>query len=113
MIDRLPSYAGCLSTNPLIEESVHDRVFFSLAAGVVPVSDSNRFADETMPGLEPYRFCFIRERIEQAVEAALAAPAEAIARVEDAWQTLVTPFGMRHSAQQIVQFAALHPMNAR
>jgi hypothetical protein len=113
MIDQLPSYAGCLSTNPLIEESVHDRVFFSLAAGVVPVSDGNRFANDTMPGLEPYRFCFTRERIEQAVEAALAAPAEAIARVEDAWQALVTPFGMRRSAQQIVQFAALHPMNAR
>jgi hypothetical protein len=112
MIDRLPCYAGCLSTNPLIEESVHDRVFFSLAAGVVPISDTNTFADETMPGLKPYRFDFVRERIEQAVEAALTAPAEALARVEDAWQALAEPFGLRRSAQQIVQFAALHPVNA-
>jgi hypothetical protein len=112
MIDRLPCYVGSLSINPLIEESVHDRVFFSLAAGVVPISDCNAFADKTMPWLEPYRFDFARERIERAVEAALGAPAEALARVEEAWQALATPFGMRRSAQQIVQFAALHPMNA-
>lgn len=78
MIEQLPRYIGCLSTNPLIEELVHDRVFFALAAGVVPVTDGNAFADKTMPGLEPYRFSFISERIERAVDAALAAPGEAL-----------------------------------
>ena len=58
MIDQLPRYVGSLSINPLVEESVHDRVFFALAAGVVPVTDGNAFTDENMPALEAYRFSF-------------------------------------------------------
>jgi hypothetical protein len=112
MIDELPRYVGSLSINPLVNESVHDRVFFALAAGVVPVTDGNAFADENMPTLGSYRFAFDRQRVEQAVEAVLAAPADAVARVEDTWRALATPFGMRRSAQQIAQFAALHPLNA-
>ena len=112
MIDQLPRYVGSLSINPLVEESVHDRVFFALAAGVVPVTDGNAFTDENMPALESYRFSFNRQRIEQAVEAALAAPADALVRVEDTWRALAKPFGMRRSAQQIAQFAALHLLNA-
>jgi hypothetical protein len=30
MIEQLPRYIGCLSTNPLVEESIHDRSFFAL-----------------------------------------------------------------------------------
>jgi hypothetical protein len=112
MIDQLPRYVGSLSINPLVQESVHDRVFFALAAGVVPVTDGNAFTDENMPALESYRFSFVSQQIEQAVEAALAAPADALARVEDTWRSLATPFGMRRSAQQIAQSAALHPLNA-
>jgi hypothetical protein len=63
--------------------------------------------------LESYRFSFVSQQIEQAVEAVLAAPADALARVEYTWRALATPFGMRRSAQQIAQFAALHPLNAR
>ena len=59
MIDQLPRYVGSLSINPLVEESVHDRVFFALAAGVVPVTDGNAFTDENMPALESYRFSFV------------------------------------------------------
>ena len=112
MIDQLPRYVGCVSTNPLVEESVHDRVFFALAASVAPVTDGNAFTDKNMPVLEAYRFSFVTQRIEQAVEAALAAPADALARVEDTRRALATPFGMRRSAQQIAQFATLHPLNA-
>jgi hypothetical protein len=112
MIERLPLYSGCLSTNPLVEQSVHDRSFFALAAGVTPISDDNLFARTTMPGLAPYRFGFTSERITQALEAALAAPAEAIDRTEEAWNAMSVCFGMRRSAQQIVQFAMLHSHNA-
>ncbi len=108
----MPRYVGSLSINPLVNESVHDRVFFALAAGVVPVTDGNAFADENMPALESYRFAFDRQSVEQAVEAVLAAPADAFARVEETWRALATPFGMRRSAQQIAQFAALHTLNA-
>jgi hypothetical protein len=113
MIEDLPRYVGCLSTNPLIEESVHDRVFFALAAGVAPISDSNAFSRAHMNALEPYAFNFTRKRIEQAVEAVLAGPAEAIGHTETTWRDLAARFGMRHAARQIVQFAALHGLNAR
>ncbi|HEY0181743.1 MAG TPA: hypothetical protein VGC09_02955 [Rhodopila sp.] len=113
MIEQLPHYLGCLSTNPLIEESVHDRVFFALAAGVVPVSDSNAFSRSHMPELERYAFGFTRAGIQQAVEALFAEPAEAVARAEDGWRELAVPFGMRRSARQIAQFANLHGLNAR
>jgi hypothetical protein len=113
MVEQLPHYVGCLSTNPLVEESVHDRTFFALSAGVVPVSDRNGFTGSQLTALEPYTFTFTRERIEQAVEAVLAEPAEALARAETTWQVLAVPFGMRRAAYQIVQFASLHSLNAR
>jgi hypothetical protein len=112
MIEQLPAYTGCLSINPLVEESVHDRVFFALAAGVAPISDANAFTRTNMPLLEPYGFDFNRGRIEQAVEAVLAQPAEAIARTDDTWSTLTAPLGLRRSAQQIIQFAMMHALNA-
>jgi hypothetical protein len=110
-LDRLPHYIGCLSTNPLVEDSVHDRVFFALAAGVVPVSDGNMFSRTYMPALEPYCFDFKRGRIEQAVEAVLANPGEAIERTEDVWRVLAAPFAMQRSAWQIVQFASMYTLN--
>jgi hypothetical protein len=112
MIEQLPRYSGCLSTNPLVEESVHDRVFFALAAGVPPIGDGNTFARTTMPMLDKYMFDFTGERISRAVEAVLASPAEAIARTDDTFQTLSGPFGLVRSARQIVQFAGLHKLNA-
>jgi hypothetical protein len=113
MVDRLPHYIGCLSTNPLVDESVHDRTFFALSAGVVPVNDGNAFSRTNMPALEPYTFTFTRERIAQAVEALLDGPSEALARTEATWQRLQIPFGMRRASHQIMQFAALNVLNER
>ena len=112
MIDQLPAYTGCLSVNPLVDELVHDRVFFALAAGVPPISDGNAFVRAKMELLEPYMFGLAREEIEQAVDAVLSRPAEAIARTEDTWSALAIPFGLRRSVQQIVQFVMLHALNA-
>lgn len=108
-ISLLPHYVGCLSTNPLVEDSVHDRTFFALSAGVVPVADSNRFSRTHMPALEPYTFSFSREPIEQAVEALLDSPPEALARTEATWQALAAPFGTRRAAEQIVRLARQEP----
>ncbi|HYZ21454.1 MAG TPA: hypothetical protein VE690_04785, partial [Rhodopila sp.] len=98
MLGKLPAYSGCLSINPLVDESVHDRVFFALAAGVPPLSDSNAFSRANMPGLERYAFGFTADAIRQAVAAALADPAQAMARTEEAWSALSGPFGLRRSA---------------
>ncbi|HTB46350.1 MAG TPA: glycosyltransferase [Acetobacteraceae bacterium] len=112
-LQQLPSYLGCLSINPLVQHSVHDRVFFAIAAGVAPISDSNAFSLAHLPDLECYCFDFHSERIVQAVEAVLADPVEAVARTEAAWQALTPDFTMRRAAEQIVQFASLHGTNAR
>jgi hypothetical protein len=112
-VERLPHYLGCLSINPLVQQSVHDRVFFALAAGVAPTSDGNAFSQAHMPGLDPYCFDFTAERIVQAVDAVLDDPAEALARTEAAWRALSPDFTMRRAAEQIEQFTALHAMNTR
>ena len=112
-LQELPPYLGCLSINPLIEQSVHDRVFFALAAGVAPVSDGNAFAQVHLAMLDRYRFQFTRDRITQAVEALLDDPAEALVRTEAAWHALTPGFTMRRAAEQIVQFVMLSGLNAR
>jgi hypothetical protein len=112
-LERLPGYLGCLSLNPLVEQSLHDRVFFALAAGVVPVSDSNAFSRAHLAALEPYAFGIAPEQMTAAVEAVLADPAAALACTEAGGQALAGRFTMRHAAQQILEFVALHDVNAR
>ncbi|MGH7042225.1 MAG: glycosyltransferase family protein [Acetobacteraceae bacterium] len=113
MLDLLPRYQASLSINPLVEESVHDRVFFALAAGVVPITDSNRFWRTHMPELEPYGFGFTPDRIRAAIEAVLADPPLAAERTAGTYDRLVPEFSMRRSVQHIAAFAALHSVNAR
>jgi len=113
MLRQLPQYLGCLSMNPLVDLSTHDRVFFALAAGVPASSDSNEFSRSHMPEMEPYAFAFTRERIEQAIDALLSDPQAALERSEATWQTLSERFSMRYSARQIVQFIGLRSGNVR
>ena len=113
MLDLLPRYRASVSVNPLIEESVHDRVFFALSAGVVPISDSNAFWRAHMPELAPYGFDFTRDRVRSAIDAALADPRQAAERAAAAYDRLRPVFSMRRSVQRIIAFAALHRANAR
>ena len=113
MMRRLPSYLGCLSMNPLVERSVHDRVFYGLAAGVAPSSDSNAFSRNHTPALECYNFAFNRERIEQALDALLSDPHDALDRTEATYQSMSAEFTMRHAVQRIAQFASIRTTNAR
>lgn len=112
-VEQLPRYLGCLSVNPLVEESLHDRVFFAIAAGVVPLSDANRFARERTPALLPYSFSFDAAQIAGAADALLANPAEALARTEASYQALAAEFTMQRAARQIIEFVGLHGANAR
>jgi hypothetical protein len=111
-IGRLPAYLGSLSLNPLVDESFHDRVFFALAAGVAPLSDVNAFARTRTPGLLPYMFECEPDAIRAAADALLSDPADAIARAEDAASKLSPVFTLRHSVQRIVEFVAMHKLNA-
>lgn len=109
----LPRYLGCLSLNPLIEESVHDRTFFAIGAGVVPIANSNAFSRAHMPELETYAYRFDVESIRGAVDAMLADPSKAIQRVEEARMRLAGEFSLKQSVRRILSVSTLVPFNAR
>jgi hypothetical protein len=109
---RLPSYLASLSLNPLIDGSVHDRVFCALSAGVVPVSDANAFARAEMTLLAPYSYAVDRHAVQAAVEAVLAAPTRAIEATEGTYQTMLPRFSLNQSLRRIAAFCALRPLNA-
>ena len=113
MLRSLPRYLGSVSVNPLIDESVHDRVFFALAAGVVPVSDANAFSRIELPELKDYLFDVTPESVRAAADAILSDPQRAIDRTEMAHDRLWPRFSMAQSARQIVQFVSQRGLNAR
>jgi len=110
---KLPGYLGALSTNPLVDLSVHDRVFCAVAAGVVPCSDSNAFSRAELPLLEPYAFRVTPESVAQAVDAVLADPQAALDATEATYEALLPRFTLRHSLLHIAQTVLLHTGNKR
>lgn len=109
----LPGYLGCLSTNPLVEHSVHDRIFFALAANVAPLGDSNVFSRAHLPRLERFAFGFEAASVQAAVETLLAAPATALALTERTWEEIHERFSLRASLRLILDAARMVPLNAR
>jgi len=109
----LPSYLGCLSINPLIDESVHDRVFWAVAAGVAPCTDANGFSRAQMPELAAYTFDFTPEAIVAAAEALLADPRAALERTETTYAALSGEFTLRHAIRRIAGFQPFHRANGR
>ncbi len=109
---RLPSYLASLSVNPLVDGSVHDRVFCALSAGVVPVGEANAFARAHMTLLAPYNYAVETHAIQAAVEAVLSDPARALEATEATYQAMLPQFSMRESMRRIAAFCALRPLNA-
>lgn len=101
----LPDYLGAASVNPNVDLSVHDRVFFAIAAGAVPVFDANAFSRAQMPMLEDYSFAYDRASIEAALDALLSRPQEAQAKVAQAFAALDASHSMRAAAQRIHDIA--------
>jgi hypothetical protein len=109
----LPGYLGALSVNPLVDLSVHDRVFHAIVAGVPPCSDSNVFSRATLPALERYAFRFTPDSVTQAVDALLSDPRAALDATEATYQALQPRYTLRHSVLHIAQAALLHNENRR
>lgn len=109
----LPGYLGCLSTNPLVEHSLHDRSFFALAANVVPLHDSNPFSRTHLPALERFAFRFDADSVKAAMEALLADPGTALALSEQAWEQTAERFSLRASLRLILHAVRMVPTNAR
>jgi hypothetical protein len=105
MMRSLPGYLGCLSMNPLIDGSLHDRAFFAVSAGVAPISDANAFARARLPSLEPLTYRFEKSSIETAVEHLLGDPEGALERTERAYEALYPEITFRRAAQNIAAFA--------
>ncbi|TWB96063.1 hypothetical protein FBZ93_108103 [Bradyrhizobium macuxiense] len=101
MREGLGSYLAAVSLNPNIDLSVHDRVFFALGAGTVPVFDANRFSAAEMPHLARYSFGQDTTSIAAAVEAVLADPAAAQAATATTMSELYPRFSMQRSVQDI------------
>lgn len=98
----LSGYLGAVSLNPNTLQSVHDRVFFALAAGVTPIHDSTPFARETMPMLDPFRYTPSAGSLAAALEALFSRPAEARERVAATRAAMTSAYSMRAAAGQIV-----------
>jgi hypothetical protein len=96
----------------MVDESMHDRVFFALSAGVVPVSNSNTFSGRHVPGLERYAFRFTLDSVAAAAKAVLADPATGFALTEAAYAALLPDFSMRQSVRHIELLCRLVPLNA-
>ncbi|WP_244485487.1 hypothetical protein [Bradyrhizobium tropiciagri] len=101
MREGLGGHLAAVSLNPNIDLSVHDRVFFALGAGTVPVFDTNRFSTAEMPHRTRYGFGQDTTSIAAAVEAVLADPAAAQAATATTMSELYPRFSMQRSLQDI------------
>ncbi|WP_136626568.1 hypothetical protein [Bradyrhizobium macuxiense] len=101
MREQLGSYLAAVSLNPNVDLSMHDRVFFALGAGTVPVFDANRFSAEHMRHLARFSFGQDTESVATAVEAVLADPAAAQAATATTFGELYPRFSMRRAVQDI------------
>lgn len=107
----LSKYLGSISIHPLIEDSVHDRNFFAIAANVVPVSDSNRYSRSMMPLLEPYAFNFESQSIKSAVERVIGNPQEALDLTEQTRLMIEAEGTLRYSAQKVLSLITMADSN--
>jgi hypothetical protein len=99
----LGSYLGAVSLNPNADLSMHDRVFFSISAGTVPVFDANRFSKAHLPRLAGYSFAQEADSLRAAVEALLANPAAAQAATAATLAEAYPRFSMRRTVEEIHQ----------
>jgi hypothetical protein len=101
--EMLGSYLGAVSLNPNVDHSVHDRVFFALGAGTVPIFDANAFSRAELPLLSRYGFGADDDSVRAAVEGVLDRPFEAQAALAATLADVYPRFSMRSSMQDIHQ----------
>lgn len=99
----LGAYLGAASLNPNVDLSVHDRVFFALGAGTVPILDGNSFSRQHLPRLSRFSFGQDTDSIAAAVEAVLDDPAAAQAATAATLAEAYPRFSMRRSVQEICE----------
>jgi hypothetical protein len=110
-ISVLPNYLGCLSLNPLVQDSVHDRVFFGIAAGVPPIHSSNRFCSENLPRLSPLSFNLSEDSVQMAADNLLSNRDDAIEATLLTRNEIEEKYSMRAMMLQIIKIADLTNLN--
>ena len=103
----LPRYAGSISVNPLVDESVHDRVFYALAAAVAPIGDANGFCRNELPELRDYSYAMAPEAIAAAADAVLSHPGRAAMAADDCYGNALPRYSMEQSLRQISHFCRM------
>jgi hypothetical protein len=103
--ESLGTYLAAASLNPNVDLSVHDRVFFAIGAGCVPIFDTNRFSREHLPRLAPFSFGEDADSIVAAIEAVLSDPAAACAATVATLAEAYPDFSMRRAVQDIHEIA--------
>ncbi|MCP3469277.1 hypothetical protein NLM33_02915 [Bradyrhizobium sp. CCGUVB1N3] len=101
--ENLGTYLGAASLNPNVDLSVHDRVFFALGAGTVPIFDANGFSKQHLPRLSRFSFGQDADSVAAAVEAVLDDPAAAQAATATTMAEAYPRFSMRRSVQEICE----------
>ncbi|WP_024509087.1 hypothetical protein [Bradyrhizobium sp. ARR65] len=99
----LGSYLGAVSLNPNTDLSMHDRVFFSLGAGTVPIFDANQFSRRHLPLLSRFSFDHDPDSLRATVETVLADPAAAQAATAATFAAIYPSFSMRRSVEEICE----------
>ena len=103
--ESLGTYLAAASLNPNVDLSLHDRVFFALSAGTVPIFDANSFSRQHLPRLSRFSFGQDTDSIAAAVEAVLDEPEAAQAATAETFAEIYPRFSMRRSVQEICEIA--------
>jgi hypothetical protein len=103
--ESLGTYLAAASLNPNVDLSVHDRVFFAIGAGCVPIFDANRFSRDQLPRLAPFSFGQDSDSLAAAVESVLSDPQAACAATAETLAETYPRFSMRRSVQEIHEIA--------
>jgi len=98
-----PNATASLTMNPNINLSAHDRFFTALGAGIMPLSDSNAYAQASFPELAPYSYDFTPGSIESAIERVLANPQTALETARAARTRARPALGTEQTAAAILQ----------
>jgi hypothetical protein len=99
----LSTATACLSSNPNVDLGAHERVFLSIGAGNMPLTDRNRFIDEAFPELREYMFDFTPGSIAAAVERVVKDPETALLSVRGMRKRAREQYGIEVTAAKILE----------
>jgi len=99
VVNLMPHYLGILNTIPLVDESVHDRVFFGLGCVTAILTDRNTFALNNLDKLSEHHFDYQISLIQSAANNLLLASDRAIDITIETRKFLFDDYSMSQTAR--------------